>query len=293
MDGKRLKRADLTGQIYSGDFLQVGRQLPPRKFSVIIADPPYNIGKDFGNGSDCQPMSEYLDWTDEWSSLCKELLAENGVLYIYGFSEILARISVRHPIEQQRWLVWHYTNKTTPRLQFWQRSHESILCLWRNARPNLEVDQIREGYTNSYKKCLGRVRKGTPSRFGNGKETIYNGHENGALPRDVIKLPALAGGAGRNERWFLCRTCGDKLHPPQDLKCHAGHDVLKHPTQKPMALTRRLILSRINGTGSLLVPFAGSGSECVTAQSLNVDYVGVEINEDYVHFAKEWLSCTT
>ena len=58
-----------------------------------------------------------------------------------------------------------------------------------------------------------------------------------------------------------------------------------------MALTRRLLLSRINGTGSLLVPFAGSGSECVAAQSLDVDYVGVEINEEYVHFAKEWLSC--
>ncbi len=192
-------------------------------------------------------------------------------IYIYGFSEILARIAARHPIEQQRWLVWHYTNKTAPNLTFWQRSHESILCLWCHERPRLEVDQIREEYTENYQKCIGRVRKGTPSRFGNGKATTYNGHENGALPRDVIKLPALAGGAGRNERWFMCRTCDSKLYEPKYLHEHEGHDILKHPTQKPMALTKRLIQSGINSTGSLLIPFAGSGSECVVAQSLNVD----------------------
>jgi len=38
-------------------------------------------------------------------------------------------------------------------------------------------------------------------RFSNGnKETIYKAHEGGALPRDVIKIPALAGGAGMSER---------------------------------------------------------------------------------------------
>lgn len=278
--------------ILQGDFLKVGRDLPRRNYSVIIADPPYNIGKDFGNDSDCQTMEEYLSWTDKWVALCKELLNENGILYIYGFSEILARIAVRHPIEQQRWLVWHYTNKTVPGSTFWQRSHESILCLWHKVKPTLEVDQIREEYSDNYKKCIGRVRKGTPSRFGNGKETIYNGHKNGALPRDVIKLPALAGGAGRNERWFKCRTCNNKLYPPQFLNEHVEHDILKHPTQKPMALTRKLICSGINGSGSLLIPFAGSGSECVVAQSLDVDYVGVEINEEYVDFAKQWILCT-
>ena len=275
--------------IYTGDFLQVGRELVPRKFSVIIADPPYNVGKNFGNGSDSQPMSQYLSWTDKWIQLCKELLAENGILYVYGFSEILARIAARHPIDQQRWLIWHYTNKTTPGSTFWQRSHESILSLWNSSRPRLQVDQIREQYTPAYRKCIGRKRKGTPSRFGSGKDTIYNGHEKGALPRDVIKLPALAGGAGRNERWFMCRTCNNVLYKPQFLRDHEGHDILKHPTQKPMGLTRRLIQSCINGSGTLLVPFAGSGSECVVAQSLDVDYVGVELNEEYVQFARQWL----
>ncbi len=277
--------------IHCGDFLKIGKQIAPRKFSVIIADPPYNIGKDFGNRSDCQPLDQYLAWTDQWIALCKKLLAPNGVMYVYGFAEILAHVAVRHPIDSQRWLVWHYTNKTVPQLKFWQRSHESILCLWNGKRPCLEIDQIREDYSESFRNSIGKPRKDTPSRYGRkGAETIYNGHEKGALPRDVIKVPALAGGAGRSERWFVCRSCGHRLYEPSALPAHAEHDLLKHPTQKPMALTRRLLLSAINGSGgSVLVPFAGSGSECVVAQSLGIDCTGVEINEEYARFARKWI----
>ena len=276
--------------ILQGDFLKCASKFDG-KFNVVIADPPYNIGKDFGNDSDKRKLNEYLEWTDQWLSICMEHLDEGGVIYMYGFPEILARVAVRHPIDRQRWLVWHYTNKTVPGMKFWQRSHESILCLWNGVRPNLQIDQIREDYTENYQRCIGKPRRETKCRYNrNGNGSIYNGHENGALPRDVLKIPALAGGAGRSERWFMCRTCRNKVFPPRFLHQHDGHDVLKHPTQKPMELTRRLLLSCINGTGgNVLIPFAGSGSECVMAKSLGIDFVGVEINSEYVRFARKWL----
>ena len=74
------------------------------------------------------------------------------------------------------------------------------------------------------------------------------------------------------------------------MKAHRGHDVLTHPTQKPGALIRRLIQSRINGTpAAMLVPFAGSGAECVVAQELGVPCIGIEINPEYARFARGWL----
>ena len=94
---------------------------------IVICDPPYNIGKDFGNDSDKQKMDEYLMWCDEWVAECIRILKPQGTLYIYGFSEILAFIRVRISINV-RWIVWHYTNKVTPSLNNWQRTHESILC---------------------------------------------------------------------------------------------------------------------------------------------------------------------
>lgn len=282
--------------IVRGDVIRVLGDLSRyRKFDVVIADPPYNIGKDFGNNTDNMPLEAYVDWTSEWLRLCFNLLKPNGLIYVYGFPEILARVAVCYPVGQQRWLAWHYTNKTVPSSKFWQRSHESILCLWRPemVRPQLMVDQIREPYTKHYLNCAGNERKSTACRYnGNGRQrrTTYVAHENGALPRDVIKVPALAGGAGRSERWFMCRTCGNRLFAPGELEHHRDHDILKHPTQKPMALTKRLILSRINGNkGRLLVPFAGSGSECVVAKALGIEYLGIEINPEYVSFARKWL----
>ncbi len=254
--------------VVKGDCVQIIKNLSKDlKFDVIIADPPYNIGKNFGNNKDNLSLKEYIQWCQKWMGLCLNRLNTNGVLYVYGFPEILAHVATLFPIEKQKWLVWHYTNKTIPSLKFWQRSHETIICFWKDGRPALEVDQIREPYTAAYKKCVGRKRKNTPGRFGN-RETVYRGHKNGALPRDVLKVSALAGGKGRVER-----------------------SPLKHPTQKPFELTKKLLHSRINEQGGkVLIPFCGSGSECVLAKSLNMDFLGIEINPDYVESAKKWLS---
>ena len=291
VDGKAWR-----SRIVCGDALDVLRALPvEQKVGVVIADPPYNIGKDFGGYADNRSLSDYVEWTQSWLQECRRLLKDDGVIYLYGFPEILAHVAVRYPVSEQRWLVWHYTNKTVPSSTFWQRSHESILCLWKSGekRPTLEIDQIRESYTPGFiNGAAGRARAPTPSRYGrdDGRRTIYRAHEKGALPRDVIRIPALAGGAGAQERCFLCRDCGDEVFPPRALKNHRGHDTVKHPTQKPMALTERLIRSRINdGNGRVLIPFAGSGSECVVARNLGVDFLGIEINPDYTRFAEKWL----
>ena len=237
-------------KIHCGDFLHVSKKLRSEKFAVVIGDPPYNIGKDFGNNSDSRSLPDYIDWTKRWLSICFNHLADNGVIYVYGFAEILAHIAVQYPLDKQRWLVWHYTNKTVPSSKFWQRSHESILCLWKNKRPKLNIDAIREPYTEAHLRSVGNPRAKSKGRFSRADEqTFFTAHENGALPRDVLKIPALAGGAGKRERWFVCQDCGHRLFAGADLSEHSGHNIIQHPTQKPMALTRRLLLSVGGGGG--------------------------------------------
>jgi site-specific DNA-methyltransferase (adenine-specific) len=82
----------------------------------------------------------------------------------------------------------------------------------------------------------------------------------------VIKVPALAGGAGKKER-------------------------VDHPTQKPLQLCDILIKAAMNKSEQtlLLVPFAGSGSECLSAKNNNVNFIGFEINNDYIKVANERL----
>lgn len=262
-------------------------------FDVVIADPPYNIGKDFGNGSDNQELSAYVDWSARWLNECLRLAKPGAPVYVYGFAEVLAHIAVRYPPQNQRWLVWHYTNKAVPRAKFWQRSHESILCLWRGRRPNLDVDAVREEYTPGFVNgAAGKERKDMHCRYGRkGQSTKYNAHPNGALPRDVIKVPALAGGAGYKERWFYCKNC-QRLCNPKENGAHQTHDIIKHPTQKPAELTRKLIAAALPKSPNVLIPFAGSGAECVVAQNMGANFFATEINSDYVLLANSWLNHT-
>ena len=254
-----------TQRVVCEDCITGMRAMDAESADIVICDPPYNIGKDFGNDSDRQGMDEYLEWCDEWIGECIRILKPHGTLYIYGFSEILAFIRVRININV-RWIVWHYTNKVTPSLNFWQRTHESILCCYKE-KPVFNRDAVREPYTDTYlKNAAGKVRKATKGRFSDGtKETVYTAHANGALPRDVIKISALAGGAGRKER-------------------------VDHPTQKPLELCEKLIDASQNGEDTMVViPFAGSGSECVAAKRKNANFVGFELNPVYVALCKERL----
>jgi site-specific DNA-methyltransferase (adenine-specific) len=254
--------------VIHGDTLVILPTLPDNSAQIIIADPPYNIGKDFGNDSDKQPMEEYLKWSEKWIAECLRILKPNGTMFIYGFSEILALILSKVPYHiHRRWIIWHYTNKNVASLHFWQRSHESILVLWKNDKV-FHRDDVREAYTEGFLNgAAGKERTATKGRFSKGdKTTTYTAHPNGALPRDVIKIPALAGGAGMKER-------------------------VNHPTQKPIALCEKLLRScrQPNTEGYVLVPFAGSGSECVASKNLGLPFVGIELNEEYVGLINERL----
>ena len=258
-----------TQLIINEDCIIKMKEMKNDTVDIIICDPPYNIGKDFGNNSDKQEMDKYLSWCDEWITQCIRILKPKGTLYIYGFSEILAFIRVRININV-RWIIWHYTNKVTPSLNHWQRTHESILCCSKE-KPHFNRDDVREPYTDTFlKNAAGKVRKATKGRFSKGdKETVYKAHKNGALPRDVIKISALAGGAGKKER-------------------------VNHPTQKPLQLCEKLIKASKNGNDTLLVvPFAGSGSECVAAKKEKINFIGFEINEEYVKLCHERLNSIT
>lgn len=284
------ERLQTKNKITCGDALIEMRKIPTASVDVIIADPPYNIGKDFGNNKDKKNIEEYIGWCKVWIDEGLRCLKPEGTMFIYGFSEILAHLATNIRANK-RWLVWHYTNKNVASLNFWQRSHEGVLCVWKEKKPKFFRDAIREPYTETFlKNSAGKVRRSKECRFSKGASTtVYNAHEKGALPRDVIKIPALAGGAGKSERHFLCKTC-NKVYLSGNLDEHRTHTILKHPTQKPRVLAEKLLYSCLNKKGLVLVPFAGSGSECLMAKQLGHDFVGIEINEEYIQLANGLLN---
>ena len=280
-------------RIHCQDALKGFEEIEDNSVDCVLLDPPYNIGVDFGNNRYKKEINDYVEWCSQWITQSERVLKDSGTMYIYGFSEILAHLSVNMNLEH-RWLIWHYTNKTVPSLNFWQRSHESILCAWKDRSKRIfNREDVREPYTDKFiqgYKDKGRKRPASKGRFGKDDTTEYTVNEKGALPRDVLKVSTLAGGAGMTKRIGWCKDCS-KVFFGQESKEHKGHDTFKHPTQKPFELTRRLIAAvrPPDERGKILIPFAGSGSECIIAKVLGCDYLGFDLNKEYVTMAEEFI----
>lgn len=255
-------------KIINDDVLNASHIIKSNCAQIIICDPPYNIGKNFGNNQDRRSTDEYLRWCDNWIHESLRILRPDGTMFIYGFSETLALILARLPTSvHTRWLVWHYTNRTSPNSKFWQRSHESILAIWKDSKI-FHVDAVREPYSRSFARMAGKVRDVQPgstttTRFGK-RDPVYRVHPKGALPRDVIKIPVLSGSAARREK-------------------------VNHPTQKPLALCDKLISCCKQDQGCVFIPFGGSGSEAVAAQRHGLTTFVVEINPDYCELIERRL----
>lgn len=273
--------------ILQRDIISLASSIESNTIDSILADPPYNIGKDFGTSSDKKSLVEYVEWSKQWVFQFERILKPSGTGFIYGFDEILAHISVNLNLPH-RWLTWYYTNKNTSKSTFWQRSHESIIVFWKdNAQRIFNADEVREPYTDTFlKNSAGKTRTNTLGRLSKkGITTTYNAHELGAMGRDVLKVPSLAGGAGSHERIFFCQTCNNTFMG--NKKNHRGHSLIEHPTQKPQALTKKLLKSCLpykNGKldGKVYIPFAGSGSECFCCKKLEIDFIASDNNPDYV-----------
>ena len=71
--------------------------------------------------------------------------------------------------------------------------------------------------------------------------------------------------------------------PPTDLK---------HPTQKPQELIEQMIEIGTKEGDLVLDPFIGSGTTACACKKLNRNFIGFEINPDYVKISNERLSTT-
>ena len=274
--------------INCADAVEALQSIPSNSVDCVLIDPPYNIGVKFGNFSYKKKIEEYVEWCEKWLSESERILKDNGTMYVYGFSEILAHVSTKVQLPH-RWLIWHYTNKSVPSSKFWQRSHESIIVAWKPERI-FNLDEVREPYTKTFlKNAAGKKRNATPGRYGKGKETTYTAHEKGALPRDVIKISALAGGAGKKERIGWCYDCETSFFGKNYVE-HKEHKHFKHPTQKPLELTKKLLIAACPSEGAkVVIPFSGSGSECYAADSLGMKYLGFDLNQEYVIMSNDFI----
>jgi site-specific DNA-methyltransferase (adenine-specific) len=231
---------------------------PPGSVDLVVADPPYNIGKSSWDRFDSQ--EEYLAWNKRWVDAAYAALRPTGTLYLMGFSEILARIlvAVEEPWFRTRWLVWFYRNKANLR-DDWGRSHESVLVLRKGKTFTFNTDPVRIPYNRHTTKYPARTQAKT-SQYGGERKDRWTPHPLGARPRDVLEIPVLSNGT---------------------------KEKTAHPTQKPVQLIRRLVLASSNEGDLVVDPFCGSGTTAFVAETHGRRWVTCELDKSYAKLAKQ------
>lgn len=83
-------------------------------------------------------------------------------------------------------------------------------------------------------------------------------------------MKQLNGGKQMKDVWETSLT------KPSEKKCG------KHPTQKPMEILERIILSSTDEGDLILDPFNGSGTTGIVAKKLNRNYIGIDKEKEYL-----------
>lgn len=237
-----------------GDTMHVMPLLCPKSVDLMIADPPYNLYKDFGGNSFRKMDQEaYRGYTRAWIVAAKRLLKDNGSIYVccdWQCSNIIGEILSEFFIVR---------NRIT-----WQREKgRGAAKNWKNSTEDIWFATVSEDYTFNLDDVKVRKKVIAPYR------------ENGK-PKDWEET----------EEGNFRLTCPGNFWDDITVPYWSMPENTAHPTQKPEKLLAKLILASSNEGDLVFDPFLGSGSTSVTAKKLGRHYLGIEQNPQYCAWAE-------
>jgi site-specific DNA-methyltransferase (adenine-specific) len=101
-------------RIYNSDCIHLMRDIESESIDLIVADPPYNLNKNFGNDSDkWGTVYDWVEWSKKWIDESKRILKPTGSIFIYGIHHYLCFLQVylyEIGMQYRRQIIWHYEN---------------------------------------------------------------------------------------------------------------------------------------------------------------------------------------
>ncbi len=249
--------------LYGGDCLDIMAQLSEESVDMIFADPPYNLSN---GGITCHagrmvsvdkgqwdrssgPVQDH-EFTLQWLAACRRVLKDDGTIWVSGTMHNI--YSVGFALQE---LGFKLLNDIT-----WFKP---------NASPNLSCRY----FTHSHETLIWAAKSAESRHVFN-----YN------------TMREIAGGKQMRSYWRDVSADPDPPDvwiegtPRREEKTHG-----KHPTQKPVALLSRVILSSTHEGDVVLDPFAGSSTTGVAAIRHGRAFIGIETDPGYLGLSVQRL----
>jgi DNA modification methylase len=260
-----------------------------KKINLIYIDPPFATGSDFQSKTfigETDAFENSKAYSDSWDggideyisflydrlALMKELLAENGSIYVHldwhvshyikiVLDEIFGKENFKNEI------IWAYPAASAKTRKFFIRSFDTILFYTKSADYTFNDDpNIYMEYSNRVKFALKKDEKGTFYYRGgshNGKKLSQKVYvsKNGIFPRDVwTDLPYIRANTLEYQAFS---------------------------TQKPERLLRRIILASSHKNDIVADFFCGTGTSLVVAEKLGRRWIGTDIEPNSIDLCRK------
>jgi site-specific DNA-methyltransferase (adenine-specific) len=220
-----------------GDFRTLA---PSRPASLVVTDPPYNIGHDYGPVSDRLSQGDYLAKMEDLATWAFSRTLDDAHLFVVHYPEFFFANGWNVFVERGGWraverIAWVYPSNIGHSERRFTRASRDV---WHFAKgePFFDSKADPEPYKNPTDK---RVRA-----------LIENGSK-GRAPYDWWEI---------------------------DLQKNVGADHAGYATQLPRPLLRRIILSATRPGELVVDPFAGTGSTISVANELGREGWGCDEN---------------
>jgi site-specific DNA-methyltransferase (cytosine-N4-specific) len=312
--------------VYQGDVREQLALLPAASVQCIVTSPPYYGLRDYGVDGQIGLEPSPAEYVAEMVAVFREarrVLADDGVLWLNigdsysspvmhndnahnanrnGSSDAKARAMgaamgrVKRPmvlpaknllgipwrvafgLQDDGWtlrndVIWHKPNampeSVTDRLS---TRYEHVFLFSKSRRYWFDLDPIREAYSP--------IKSAERARVGNVVDaTRYApGDRNDAARHTTAGMAMVEHPAGRNP--------GDVWMVPTSPFAGA------HFATMPPALAERCILAGCPTGGTVLDPFAGSGTTLMTARKLDRKSIGIELNPTYIDIIRQRIGQT-
>lgn len=221
--------------------------LPNNSVDLIIADVPYNIGKNYGNNSDRTEHFEYIENLKSWINEFYRILKPEGSLFIYTGKQYYPYyyIEIEKLFTIQNQIIWTYDSSGVQAKTKYGSLYEPII--W--------ATKHKKRYT--FNKEFAMVEAKTGSKRG-----LIDYRKNPPQPYNTTKVDG--------DVWNYTRVR------------YKMSEYTKHPTQKPLSICDRIIKVHSNPNDLVYIPFAGSGSEIESCIRNNRNYIATELNNSYI-----------
>ena len=244
-NGARPDYTTALGALFAGDCVEVLREIRDGVVDTVFADPPFNIGKEYGeHTNDNLSDSEYIDWCKSWVRESARVLKPGGSLFIYNLPKWNVSIGAylaELGLEFRHWIAIEIS-ASLPIAGRLHPSHYSLIY-------------YSKGKPNTFR----RIRTPIQTCRHCGKEVKdYGGHRDAMNPNGVTL----------KDVWTDV--------PP------VRHWKFKSKARKANALSTK-ILDRVvemstNAGDLVLDPFGGSGTTFVVCENKERHWIGVEID---------------